>query len=137
VIRVDSSVAVKWMLAEERSDRAYALYEEAIRENEPIVAPPLLPIEGTNVLYRRRRKLDGPTITQVAAALDQFLAFPIVLIGPPDLHLRALVLADTYGPPATYDAHCDLWTDDRRLLRALGGRVPFVQSLIEFEISSR
>jgi predicted nucleic acid-binding protein len=46
------------------------------------------------------------------------------------------VLADEHNLPAAYGAHdvalaellgAALWTADRRLLRALGGRLPFVR----------
>ncbi len=141
MICVDASVAVKWVLVEERSDQAYALYESTRAAHEAIVAPPLLPIEVTNILHRRRRRPGGPTLDEAAASLADFLAFPIVLHNPEGLHQRALALADAHGLPATYDAHylavaeslgCVFWTDDRRLCHALAGRLAFVRPLAEF-----
>jgi predicted nucleic acid-binding protein len=55
MICVDASVAVKWILNEENSDRANALYRAAMRTGETIVAPPLLPLEVTNILRQRMR----------------------------------------------------------------------------------
>ena len=138
MICVDSSVAVKWIVLEEHSDRARALFRAARQANEPLVAPPLLPIEITNVLYRRVRSPGGMSPDEASALLAQFLAFPIALHNPAGLHQRALSLAAAYGLPATYDAHylavaeslgCAFWTDDRRLLRGLADRLPFVRSL--------
>ena len=58
MICVDASVAVKWLLNEERSDRARALYLAALLAGEPIVAPVLLPLEVTNILRQRMRGSD-------------------------------------------------------------------------------
>jgi predicted nucleic acid-binding protein len=141
MICVDASLAVKWILEEEESDRAKALYRETLHAGEPIVAPPLLPIEVTNILRQRMRASDGLTRDEARALLDDFLAFPIDLHNPAGLHRRALLLADDYGLPAAYDAHyvalaefagCDLWTADARLLKNLSGRLPFVKALGEY-----
>ena len=145
MICVDASVAVKWLLREERSDQAYALYYAAVLDNEPIVAPPLLPLEITNVLRHRMRAEGGPSLVQATALLDTFLAFAIDYHNPPGLHQRALALADAHGLPAAYDAHylalaehlgCDFWTDDRRLLRQVGENLAFVRSLADAEPTS-
>jgi len=141
VICVDASVAVKWLWAEELSDVAHALFQAIQAANEPIVAPPLLPIEIPNVIYRRTRAADGPTRDEAAKLLARFLAFPIVLHNPTGLHERALAFAHVHGLPAAYDAHylaladmlgCALRTDDRRLVRALAGRLPLLRPLVEF-----
>ena len=73
--------------------------------------------------------------------LAQYLAFPIRLLSPSPLHAQALTICETYGLPAAYDAHylalaqllgCDLWTDDRRLIRLLAGRLTFVRPISEY-----
>ena len=136
MICADASVAVKWILEEDYSDEAKALYRATLRAGEPIVAPPLLPIEVTNILRQRMRAADGPTLGEATALLDDFLAFPIDLHNPAGLHRRALVLADAHGLPAAYDAHylalaelldCELWTDDQRLLRLVANSLSFVR----------
>jgi predicted nucleic acid-binding protein len=75
-------------------------------------------------------------LDEARALLAQFLAVPIRLQAPETLYDRALVLADEHHLPAAYDAHyialaellrATLWTADQRLLRALGGRLPFVR----------
>ncbi len=117
------------------------MYHATILADEPIYAPPLLPIEVTNVLYQRVRSPGRMSRDEAAALLADFLAFPIVLHNPEGLHQRALALADAHGLPATYDAHylavaeslgCVFWTDDRRLCHALAGRLAFVRPLAEF-----
>ena len=141
MICTDASVVAKWFLEEEWTDRARALLRDTLDANEPIVAPPLIAYEVTNILRLRLRASPGLPLEHALAFLDYFLSIPIELRLPPGLHRRALVLADEFGLPAAYDAHylalaeefaCDLWTDDRRLLRALEGRLPFVQPISGF-----
>jgi predicted nucleic acid-binding protein len=129
-------VAVKWVLNEERSDQARALYQAALRAGEPIVAPPLLPLEVTNILRQRMRANDGLSLTDAVRQLGDFLDFRIELHNLVGLHVQALVLADALGLPATYDAHylaltehlgCELWTDDLRLIRLVATSLPFVR----------
>jgi predicted nucleic acid-binding protein len=136
VICVDASVAIKWVLNEERSDKARALYGAALEADELIVAPNLLPLEVTNILRQRMRGEDGLSLTEAARQLDVFLALRIEFHNPTGLHYQALVLADALGLPATYDAHylalaehlgCELWTDDQRLIRQVGSSLPFVR----------
>ena len=133
MIYVDASVAVKWILEEERSDLAMALYEAVVQADRSIVAPPLLPLEVTNILRQRMRVNLEVSITDATAQLDDFLALPIDYHIPVGLHHRALVLADALGLPATYDAHylalaehlsCELWTDDLRLMRRVATNLP-------------
>jgi predicted nucleic acid-binding protein len=133
---VDASIAVKWILDEERSDRARVLYRDAVRAGEPIVAPPLLPLEVTNILRQRMRTRDGLSLVAATQHLDDFLAFPMEFHNPAGLHPQALVLADALSLPATYDAHylalaehlgCELWTDDQRLLRHVANSLPFIR----------
>ena len=75
--------------------------------------------------------------------MTRFLAFPITLTAPVRLHNQAIALADTHNLPATYDAHylalaetlnCDLWTDDQRLIRRVGGALSFVQAIATYPI---
>jgi predicted nucleic acid-binding protein len=138
VICVDASVAVKWILDEERSDRARALYSTAVQTSESIAASPLLPLEVTNILRQRMRTRDGLSLVAATQHLDDFLALRIEFHNPLGLHVEALVLADAFDLPATYDAHylalaehlrCELWTDDLRLIRRVASSLPFVRWL--------
>ncbi len=135
MICVDASLAAKWIIAEEYSDRALALLATWIADGERICAPSFLTIEVTNII-RRRMLREGVTLPQAQRLLRQFLAFPITPVAPAGLYERALALAEEHQLPAVYDAHyvavaelleCELWTNDRRLLRALDGKLPFVK----------
>lgn len=137
MICVDASLAVKWIVAEEGSTLARSLYGAATRAGQRIIAPPLLPIEVTNVLRKRIRRIS----LTADDALTAFLTLPIELHNPPGLHQRALSLAITHNLPATYDAHyialaehfgCDLWAADQRMLRSVSGHLHFVRSLADF-----
>jgi predicted nucleic acid-binding protein len=136
MICVDASVAIKWLLKEERSDRAVALYVATTNANQPIVAPPLLPLEITNILRQRMHTQDGISLTRATEHLAAFLDLPIEFHNPAGLHHEAIVLADALDLPATYDAHylalaehlgCELWTDDQRLIRRVATSLPFVR----------
>jgi predicted nucleic acid-binding protein len=127
---------VKWILEEERSDLAMALFEAVMQAGQSIVAPPLLPLEVTNILRQRMRANPGLSLIDATAQLDDFLALPIDYYNPIGLHHQALVLADALGLSATFDAHyltlaehlgCQLWTDDQRLIRRVATSLPFVR----------
>ena len=136
MICVDASVVIKWIVDEERSDRARALYRTTVQTGESIVAPTLLPLEITNILRQQMRASGGLSLALATALLDYFISLPVNTGNPAGLHRRALALADAHGLPAAYDAHylalaehfnCDLWTDDQRLLRQIGTNLPFVR----------
>ena len=103
MICIDASVAAKWIVPEEYSEQALALYTASIVAGEPIVAPTLLPIEVTNIL-RRRMVRDGLTLEDAKLLLFRFLSFPIRYPALDPLHLRALEISATYDLPAIYDA---------------------------------
>jgi predicted nucleic acid-binding protein len=146
VICVDASLAAKWVLPEDYSDKALALFSATAQAGERIIAPPLLPIEVTNIIRRRMLAATAPlSLTQATTALERFLAFPVRLEAPAGLYRRALTLSETYQLPAAYDAHylalsqmrsCMLWTDDRRLLRLLGGRFPSIAWIGDYSVNA-
>lgn len=147
MICVDASVAAKWIFTEELAEPAEALYLRAITAGERIVAPPLLPIEITNIIRQRMRRSKEPeqvplSLSEAATALRLFLSFPVELTMPSELHRRALELSDTCGLPAVYDAHylalaqmldCEFWTADQKFVNALEGKHPFVRWLGDYK----
>jgi predicted nucleic acid-binding protein len=146
VICVDSSVAAKWIFREELQEQAERLYEATITARERIVAPPLLPIELTNIIRQRMRRPKPPgrpllSLAEAREHLERFLAFSIELSLPPDLHRLALDLVEEHALPAVYDAHylalaqligCEFWTADRKLVNVVGGELPFVRWLGDY-----
>jgi predicted nucleic acid-binding protein len=85
VIVVDTSVAVKWLVEEEDSDRAAALLGRSL------VAPDLILIECGNALWKRQRRGEIPFDQALAglARLEQFVS----LAPSAPFALRALEMA--------------------------------------------
>lgn len=128
---VDASVGAKWLFPdEEHADRALDLLQTVIGGAVRFHVPPLFHAEVANVVRQRMRR-EGLPLREAAALLDRLLALPVRVVVPDGLFPLALVIADRYALPAIYDAFylalaelgdCDLWTDDRRLLRQVDGR---------------
>ncbi len=126
VVVVDASLAVKWLIEEEDSDKAHALLRSWEDQDIRLAAPYLMPFEVTNTLHRRvvRGQL---RLSETDHMMAQLLGPPLELYQSAQLHLRALELASELQQGASYDAHylalaeefgCELWTADRRFHRA-------------------
>ena len=138
---VDASAVAKLIFPEPFREQAFALFAEAQDSGTPIIAPYLLPVELTNIV-RKRMRSEQLTLAQGTARLQAVLTLPIDLREPPGLHERALALTEAYSLGG-HDAHyvalaqmvgCDLWVADGRLLRAVGGRLPFVKWLGDYQL---
>lgn len=134
---IDACVAVKWVLPEHDSDQAFELYTHILAEKDSIIAPPHMPVEVVNTI---RQKVRRGEITPADAedALSAFLALPVNIATPEGLYESSLLLAQRFDRPTVYDTHyvalaqiagCEFWTADKKLLNALGGRLPFVKEL--------
>jgi predicted nucleic acid-binding protein len=141
MICLDASVAIKLILDEDGSNQAKALYRSMLLIRTPIVAPPLMPIEVTNIMRQQMRGPRGLSQAEATNLLEEFLALSFTIYNPLELHLQALILADTHALPATYDAHylalaelmsCDFWTADQRLVQQVRSDLPFVRWLSEY-----
>jgi predicted nucleic acid-binding protein len=135
MICVDASLAVKLVVPEEYSPEVSAMFAACVREGEAVYAPTLVAFEVTNIV-RKKMLREGLGWSDAIARLSDFFALPIQLRTSHDLHLDALEIAERFRMAATYDAEyvalaqnigCDLWTDDRVLLREVGNRLPFVR----------
>ena len=144
---IDASVAVKWVLDEEHSDRADRLLTDTITTGSALIGPPHLLTESTNVLYQRRRRSDpGLRISEADAdlALADLLRFPLQLQDPPGLYATAFTFARTYGLRTIYDSlyvvlaqllAVDLWTADQALLTSLGPAAPWVRFIGDYPLA--
>ncbi len=130
---VDSSVAVKWYLPENGSERAASLLEAGIR----LLAPDLLIPEVGNVLWKRRREMPVEEMEAIAIALTT--ACPVSLCSSSALLEGALSLALAYDR-SVYDSlylalalseDCPLVTADERFSNALqeSGLEEYIQVL--------
>ena len=126
VVVVDASLAIKWLVSEENSDKACAISRSWANAGIQTAAPYLMPVEVTNALHRRvvRGEL---TVEDAIRLLEYLLASGIELRDEPGLQVRALQLASRLRQGAVYDAHylalaealgCDFWTADQRFYRA-------------------
>lgn len=120
---VDSSVAVKWYIEEEGSDRAESLLQRDAR----LVAPDLLLPEIGNVLWKRRGDLPREDVGAIVSAL--ITACPVTLYPSAALLQGAVAIAYAYDR-SVYDSlylalaagqNCAFVTADERLSNALSG----------------
>ena len=133
----DASVALKWVIEEEHSDRAEALFNDTVAQGLPIFAPPHFMSEVTNALYRRSLRRANAIDTQLAdEALLRLLSFPIRSITPAHLYPEAQRFARSHRLNSIYDTlyvvvaqHIggELWTSDQALLRSLASAAPWVR----------
>lgn len=139
---VDASTVLNWLLAEELSEHADALFTDSIRQREPLLAPPLLPAEVINAVFQRIRRRTI-TIAEAHAALGAFYRLPLDVQSPPDLYDRAFSFALTHNLTKTYDAvyvvlaqitGSDFWTADERLINSLGSAAPWVRWLGDYPL---
>ncbi len=134
---VDASLAVKWLVREERSGEARALARSWEGHGIRTATPYFMPVEVANALHRR---VIGSEIgmEEAIGLVGVLLSSGLELHQPPNLHARALELASLLGQGAVYDAHylalaetlgCELWTADEKFYRAAnpsGGNVRWI-----------
>jgi predicted nucleic acid-binding protein len=131
IIVVDASLAAKWVLHEDDSDRAETLLQRAIQAGDTLAAPPHFRSEVINAIYQRFRSSD-PTkhISEGEAqtAIAQFLQTPVEIMTPADLYPKLFLLCRDHRLPSVYDAmylvladilSAEFWTADRRLFAAV------------------
>jgi predicted nucleic acid-binding protein len=134
---LDSSVALKWVLAEPDSPRAIRLRDDRRAGVHEFLAPDLLPIELGHALLKAERRRRIPRGVAWPAWLfimaDAPMEFPYAPLMP-----RAFAISSTSGT-GLYDClyvalaereGCELVTADDRLVRNLQPHFPFIVPLI-------
>ena len=83
---VDASLAVKWLVEEDDSDKAHAVLQSWVAQDITRIAPHLMPFEVANALHRRvlRGELNVGDSTRMIARL---LASRLELHHSPGLHV--------------------------------------------------
>ena len=129
---VDASLAVKWLVDEEDSDKALALFTSWGELGVQIEAPHLMLAETANALHRK--VVEGQLALHIAtSSLENLRALGIKFHDPENIHAGAVRLAGQLGQGAVYDSvylalaeylDCELWTADRRFYRAARGAFP-------------
>lgn len=132
-ICVDANLVLR-LVADPTDKLIKRLWEQWTSERTQLAAPTLLYYEVANALYRYQN-LGYLSASSVQRSFMAALALPVELHGEPDLHWRALVLADKFSLPAAYDAHYlalaellggEFWTADGRLARTVQSSLPWV-----------
>lgn len=133
---VDANLALKWTLPEDYTAEALALAARWAESGEHVIAPPIFRAEVTNALHQSVRL--GKLANAAALNSLDFLLASTEIDEPAGLYSGALEIAGELGLGATYDAlylalaehhTCDMWTADRRLVRAAQRRFPAVRWL--------
>ena len=126
LVVVDASLAFKWLVQEEHSDKADALGRLWASQGTQRAAPDFMPVELANALHRRVVRSEI-SVDDAVRLIERLLASGLELHETPNLHGRALELASQLDQGAVYDAHylalaetldCELWTADGKFYRA-------------------
>lgn len=137
---VDASLAFKWIVREEHSDKASALVLLWRDMGTRVVAPYFMPVELTNALHQRVKRLEL-SVEEATRLIERILSSKIELYHSLDIHRRALELASEFGQGAAYDAHylalaeildCEMWTADERFYRSASPASARLWLLTEF-----
>jgi len=143
---VDASIALKWFIDEEDSEKAFDLLEEWKTQGTLMLAPVLIVYEITNILYQNVRK--GNILKDEAAKSLRRLLITGMKFDSGQystIGVRAIELAQQYTLKASYDAYylalaeheeCELWTADTRLWRAVQGKIDWVRNLGDHNIAA-
>ena len=133
---VDASVAVKWLIPEERHEPAWELLRSYVWGSAQLIAPATLKEEVASAISRRFRR-HQLTAAQAQRAFIQFQSYRPELIEGADLVSEALELSlghhlslwDCLYLALAIRYRCDLVTADRQFYRAARQRYPFVALL--------
>ena len=130
---IDACLALKWVVPEEHSEAARALRSRWQTAGEYLVGPPIFGSEVTNALFQMVR-WGGLRPDHAEEALNALLP-SVSMAEPAGLYDAAFTIAGQLEMTATYDAlyvalaeanACELWTADRKLVRAARPRFPQV-----------
>ncbi len=132
---VDANLVVRMVTSRTYGRPVYDLWRQWRQTGYRPAAPTLMFYEVSNAL---RRYVAQGTLPPQDADESLEAALGIRLFGDPDLHRRALSLAEQLALPAAYDAHylalaerlnAEFWTADRRLVRTVSGTLPSTRLL--------
>ena len=143
LVVVDASLAFKWLVEEEHSDKADALGRMWASQGTRSAAPYFMPVEVANALHRRVVRAEM-SVHDGVRLIETLLSSGLELHETPSPHSRALELASRLKQGAVYDAHylalaetldCDLWTADEKFYRAASPVTDNIRWLAEFVAS--
>jgi predicted nucleic acid-binding protein len=135
LVCVDASLGLKLVLPEKDSRRAHELWEQWVRQDRVILAPPLFLYEGASVI--RGHVYRGLlTAERGDFAFQSYKAQGVSLISPSELHERAWAVAKRLNQPKVYDSYYlalaeivdgEFWTADERLYNSTRAQYPRIR----------
>ncbi len=133
---LDSNVGIKWLLAEDQSDKARLLRDEFLLGLHELLAPDIFMVEAAHAITRAQRQ--GRVLPrEVRIFIDDLIA------SAPDFHPHAALLPraleiSVQGRHNVYDClyialaereGCPLVTADQKLINNLGSAFPLITRL--------
>ena len=137
---IDASLALIWLLPAERDEIAEALRRKWDNDGVEIITAPLFHAEVTSVL-RERVYFNKLLPEEVEEAFSTYLEMGVKSIDSPGIQEIAWELARRFNLPRTYDMQylavaelndCELWTNDRRFVNSLQGKVSRIKWVGEY-----
>lgn len=133
---LDSSVALKWVLAEAHADKAIRLRDAARAGTHTFLAPDVFPVELGHALTRAERQgrvsvVDGWRFWRTAMA-DAPTLHPYLPLMPRAYEVSSahrIGIYDCLYVALAEREGCELVTADDRLVRALRPHFPFIRAL--------
>ncbi|HXG12718.1 MAG TPA: type II toxin-antitoxin system VapC family toxin [Gemmataceae bacterium] len=133
---IDSSVAFKWVVAEQHDAKARQLRDEFRRTVHDLLAPDVFPAELAHALTRAERP-GRITIGQALALWADVMTTPPRLLPAVSLVPRAITISspmrigvyDCLYVALAEQEQCEFLTADDRLVRALQPQFPFIVPL--------
>jgi predicted nucleic acid-binding protein len=136
---VDSSVMVKWVLAEPDSDKAMVIRDEFRKSVHELLSPTIFTVEASHALTRAERQLRIPAGQARSLLLDilttppRSFPFETLLFQAIDLSSQMRIgVYDCIYVALAQQEHCDLVTADRTMVRTLQPSFPFIPRLSSF-----
>jgi predicted nucleic acid-binding protein len=136
---IDSSVMIKWVLAEPDSNKALGLRDDLRNSVHELLSPDIFTVEAAHALTRAERQLRISVGQARALFLDMLTTPPHVFPSQPFLlaaidissSMRIGVYDCIYVALAEHEK-CELITADTTLVRALQATFPFIRTLSSF-----
>ena len=142
---IDASLVLTWLLPAEQNEVANALRRKWYKNGVEIITAPLFHAEVTSVLrqqvyFRKLLPEEGEE------AFSAYLEMGVRGIDSPGIQEMAWELAKRFNLPRTYDMQylaiaelkdCELWTNDKRLVNSLQGKVSRIKWVGEYVLGGR
>lgn len=138
---IDASLALTWLLPVEHNEVANTLRRKWDESGVEIITAPLFHAEVTSVL-REQVYFEKLLPEEGEEAFSAYLEMGVKSIDSPEIQKKAWGLAKRFNLLRTYDMQylavaelrgCELWTNDKRLINSLQGKVSRIKWLGEHD----